>query len=293
MSETNEADASTQQLPDCQPKSFLGPLGNQARYQWAGPSSKCWHLQSRSCSSLVGYNLENLTKTWSQPLRSSSDAKSFVQHNKAGRVHSHLSHSSPQAAFWTVDCQGLLDQNLTGRQDCWELLELARVCTTTRCFGVVVRTWPQQTPTTTSAKHLLVMVAAWCAYIACGWTTKLGHPTHANSLMILTSVLLTSLDTLPMRQIVHMLAHGQQAGDQALGLGPHKRHKQAWICSHGASNELQSTSFPNEWSREPLLVVWAARLRHLTFGSAKSFTDYKLLLYARDAGVNLWIDVHI
>ena len=61
----------------------------------------------------------------------------------------------------------------------------------------------------------------------------------------------------------------------------------------GASNELQSTSFPNEWSREPLLVVWAARLRHLTFGSAKSFTDYKLLLYARDAGVNLWIDVHI
>ena len=105
------------------------------------------------------------------------------------------------------------------------------------------------TPTTTSAKHLLVMVAAWCAYIACGWTTQLGHPTHANSLMILTSVLLTSLDTLPMRQIVHMLAHGQQAGDQALGLGPHKRHKQAWICSHGASNELQSTSFPNEWSR--------------------------------------------
>ena len=71
--------------------------------------------------------------------------------------------------------------------------------------------------------------------------------------MILTSVLLTSLDTLPMRQIVHMLAHGQQAGDQALGLGPHKRHKQAWICSHGASNELQSTSFPNEWSRETLL----------------------------------------
>ena len=55
----------------------------------------------------------------------------------------------------------------------------------------------------------------------------------------------------------------------------------------------QTSCNPHLSQTSGAVVVWAARLRHLTFGSAKSFTDYKLLLYARDAGVNLWIDVHI
>ena len=55
----------------------------------------------------------------------------------------------------------------------------------------------------------------------------------------------------------------------------------------------QTSCNPHLSQTSGAVVVWAARLCHLTFGSAKSLTDYKLLLYARDAGVNLWIDVHI
>ena len=43
----------------------------------------------------------------------------------------------------------------------------------------------------------------------------------------------------------------------------------------------QTSCNPHLSQTSGAVVVWAARLRHLTFGSAKSFTDYKLLLYAQ------------